>query len=806
LQERVLATLEFNKVLDRLAQFCSFSLSKEGAVALRPSTDYQEIVRRQRQTAEARRLLELKPDFSLGAARDIRELARQASLGHVLQPSELLDIAAMLSLAIHTGETVGRHRLHVPLLAEACGRIADFKPLLAELSRCLNQRAEVVDKASPILAELRIRVREAHDRLLKQLHRLIASPGGRTAIQEPLVTLRDGRYVIPVKAEMRSALPGIVHDVSSSGATLFLEPLSCVELGNGWRELQLEEEREVLRILRTLSALIGEKAGEVSAAVEAVAFIDIALAKAKLGEKLGCHELPQAGPDQRWLSETTDLLRMVGARHPLLAENATRKVVPLSVWLGRADHKESDSFTVLLVTGPNTGGKTVALKTIGLLALMAQAGLAVPAEVGSVLPVFDNVFADIGDEQSIEQSLSTFSSHMGNIIAALERLGPRSLVLLDELGAGTDPDEGAALAKAVLEHLLAVGCLTIATTHHGELKSFAHSTAGIMNAAVEFDAKTLEPTYRLSIGVPGQSNAFAIAQRLGLPSAILRRAEASMGAGQLEVESLIRDLQQERDAAAREHEAAGAEHADADALRREAQQRLETQDREQRLQADRALRAIEREAERARKRLAEATKTIEKALSGTPSQRKLHSLQRARAMIRSSETGMERFARKPSESPETLGDIQPGYRLWLRGISEPGQALTAPNEEGELQVALGALRATIRLEHIDRVEKAPAADHSSEGFRRPPRPKAMATPEVQVRGMTVEEALELVDRHLDAAAHSGAEALRIVHGKGTGTLRRAVRDMLTKHPLAHSYTQAAPREGGEGVTVVELAQ
>ena len=461
---------------------------------------------------------------------------------------------ATLAHAHTVRETIDRLRVYVPYLAEIADRIGDFRQITSEIGRCISPRGDVVDAASPVLAQLRRESRVIHDRLTARLNQLLTS--SRTAIQEPIVTLRDGRYVIPVKAEQRAQLPGIVHDVSSSGATVFLEPLETVEMGNRWREMLAEEQREIARILRQLSASVGERDEEIAAAIEALAEIDLALAKARLGEAIG-----REGAAARRTRAAVAARRAGRSRAGDRATSAaTGDVVPITAWLGDAADSDlrlhelrlpesSANFTVLLITGPNTGGKTVALKTVGLLSLMAQAGLPVPADANSRLPVFDAVFADIGDEQSIEQSLSTFSSHIGNIISILESATGDSLVLLDELGAGTDPVEGAALAKAILSHLLATGSLVVATTHHGELKEFAHTTPGVANASVEFDLESLSPTYRLHIGLPGQSNALAIAQRLGMPEAILDEARAGIDPDRLAVESLISDLHHERKAA-----------------------------------------------------------------------------------------------------------------------------------------------------------------------------------------------------------------------------------------------------------------
>src|SRR5436309_1498222 len=627
----------------------------------------------------------MKPNVGLGAVRDIGTLAHQAGLGHVLEPAELLDVQATLAHGHTVRETIDRLRVYLPFLAEVSDRIADFREITSEIGRCINQRAEVVDSASPVLAQLRRESRVAHDSLTARLNQLLTS--SRTAIQEPIVTLRDGRYVIPVKAEQRAQLPGIVHDVSSSGATVFLEPLETVEMGNRWREMLAEEQRELARILRELSSRVGARDADIAETIEALAKIDLSLAKARLGEEIGAKELPYDGHEQPWLREKPDALFLENARHPLL----TGEVVPVTVWLGdalenRNSKVESDrgAFTVLLITGPNTGGKTVALKTVGLLSLMAQAGLPLPAGANSRLPIFDAVYADIGDEQSIEQSLSTFRSHVGNIISILESATGGSIVLLDELGAGTDPVEGAALAKAILSHLLAIGCLTVATTHHGEMET----ELAQMRSRLRDATRELQKAERLNV---------------------FERAQA---------------------------------------------------------------------VEAAKEEVAEAETSVKRVTTRTPRRR-----------------------RAP------LPQIAAGDQVFLIDVPTPGEAISPPDEQGDLDVKLGSLRARINVRQIERVEKGERGNGDGRGAAPPASRLPMPTipPELDLRGLTVDEALLLIDQRLDEAARAGVRELRIIHGKGTGTLRRAVREMLSKHALVQGHAAAQPRGGGDGVTVVELA-
>ena len=571
-----------------------------------------------------------------------------------------------------------------------------------------------------------------------------------------------------------------------------------------------EEQRELARILRELSSRVGARDADIAETIEALAKIDLSLAKARLGEEMGAKELPHDGHEQPWLREKPDALFLENARHPLL----TGEVVPVTVWLGdEGENRNSRGgsgrgrFSVLLITGPNTGGKTVALKTVGLLSLMAQAGLPVPAGANSRLPIFDAAYADIGDEQSIEQSLSTFSSHVGNIISILESATGGSLVLLDELGAGTDPVEGAALAKAILSHLLAIGCLTVATTHHGELKAFAHTTPGIANASVEFDVETLSPTYRLHIGLPGQSNALAIAQRLGMPEPILDEARAGIDPDRLAVESLISDLHREREAA----ETASAEQRtaalEAERGRQRVTKELQSLEANRTRLIEKTQREMETELAQMRSRLRDATRELQKA-------ERLNVFERAQAVeaakeeVAEAETSVKRVTTRTQRRRRApLPQIAAGDQVFLIDVPTPGEAISPPDEQGDLDVKLGSLRARINVQQIERVEKGEGGNEDGRAAAPPASRLPMPTipPELDLRGLTVDEALLLIDQRLDEAARAGVRELRIIHGKGTGTLRRAVREMLSKHALVQGHAAAQPRGGGDGVTVVELA-
>ncbi|HEY1015177.1 MAG TPA: endonuclease MutS2, partial [Herpetosiphonaceae bacterium] len=555
--EQVLKTLEYDKVLDQLSRHASFSASRDLIAALEPHTDRQVIREAQARTTAARALIEDFSDTSIGGARDVRPAVEHARRGGVLEPKTLLDLGGTLAAMRRLrGQVLRSNPAFAPLqfLGE---RLPLLQPLEHEIERTIGPDGEVLDSASPELARLRRAVRAAFDRLQDKLQAIISSQQFAGALQEPIITVRDGRYVVPVKAPQRRVLRGIVHDQSGSGATLYVEPLATVELNNAWREHQLAEREEVQRILAVLSDRVADDGASIVDGIGATAELDMAFAKAKYSIALNAVEplieTPPAAQDPHPEAD----LSLIQARHPLLNQQT---VVPTSIWLGGPNQ-------MIIITGPNTGGKTVALKTTGLLALMAQSGLHIPATAPSRLPIFTGLYADIGDEQSIEQSLSTFSSHMTNIIRILDAVDRRSLVLFDELGAGTDPVEGAALARAIIERLLAIGCYAIATSHYAELKAFAYSTPGVENASVEFDVETLSPTYRLSIGLPGRSNALAIAERLGLQRDLVERARSTISRDNAQVEDLLAAIHRERAAAEAESARAAELRDDAEKVR-----------------------------------------------------------------------------------------------------------------------------------------------------------------------------------------------------------------------------------------------
>jgi DNA mismatch repair protein MutS2 len=785
-----LVTLEFPKILDRLASFASFSAGEEKARSLAPTAGLREVRRRLATTSEARTLLEVKPETTLGGAHDVRPQVAAAQRSAVLPPRELLDVRDTLVAARSLHRVLIRLESQFPRLADIAAGIQLCPEVVEEINGCLDDRGNVRDDASPELARIRREARIAHGRLQDKLQNIIGSPGNAEFLQEPIITQREGRYVIPLKADFKGRIRGVVHDVSASGATVFVEPLSVVDLNNAWRELQLAEEQEINRILAGLSNLVAGSAVEIEWTVEALADLDLAFAKAQYADAIGATEpelVPHAPGEKQDGGPT---IRYVGARHPLLDPES---VVPIDVELKEGTH-------VLVITGPNTGGKTVSLKTVGLLTMMAQAGLHLPVEPGSAFSPFQAVYADIGDEQSIEQSLSTFSSHLINILSFLDQADQRSLVLLDELGAGTDPAEGAALAHALLEHFRLRGATTFVATHYPELKSYAQLTPRVCNACVEFDPETLSPTFKLTIGLPGRSNAFAIAQRLGLPREIADAARQLVSADDMQTEGMLADIHRLRVQEAQARDTAEEARSEAERLSRELRGRLEAIEEERqdileqtREQAQAELEALRTDARALRHRLQSAAAPLETV---TEVEEAVEALE-----AELPEPDVLELPPVPDVSPHP---IRPGDAVWVRPLNAKGQVIEIDEKEAEVQV--GPARTRVKRTDLDllaatTLETAATATPS-------PRIISAASPgeRLDLRGCTIEEALERVDRHLDAAFRAGLPWVRIVHGKGTGALRRAVRNFLVDHPLVSTYEGGGPQEGGEGVTVAKLAQ
>ena len=799
MEKKHLNTLEFPQILGRLARHVSFSAGTDLVLALEPSPVLIEVQQRLQETREARHLLDAHGGLSLGGAHDVRQLAENAQRGALLQPVDLLDISSTLRVGRRAQRMLARLRGQVPLLADIAGRIELCESLAEEIDRCINDQGEVVDHASTRLARIRRELRTAHERLLDRLNRIIANARNASYLQEPLITQRSGRYVIPIKADFKGRIPGIVHDTSASGATLFIEPLSAVEMANRWRELQIEEQKEVERILAELSALVAGLADELAWTVDALAELDLALAKARYASELDATEPFIAPVTPKGLGRPLGsgyghpgtVLELRQARHPLLDPEM---VVPIDVNL-------AEDYFVLVITGPNTGGKTVSLKTVGLMAAMAQSGLHLPVAEGSTLSVFDGIYADIGDEQSIEQSLSTFSSHLTNIVSVLDRADERSLVLFDELGAGTDPVEGSALARAILSHLLERRITTLVATHYSELKAYAHTTPGVENASVEFDLETLAPTYRMQMGLPGRSNAFAIAERLGLSPVIVRAARALVSPEELETESLLTEIQQAH------QEATVARDEALLAQRRVAERERQLAARLAAIEGERAAILGETRAE-ARRELAAARQEIEALREQMVERHSLSTLGEewlAQAQARLAEQERALPPPPPPRPPEEVvlpGEIEVGDTVWIRGLSTTGQVMALEGNTADVQVGNFGVR--VQQSDLERRAGRQAAEPPKVTVETSTHPAPSV--ELDLRGQRVDESTPRLDKYLDDAFLAGMPFVRIVHGKGTGALRQAVRQQLKGHPLVKSHRSGERGEGGSGVTVAYLIE
>ncbi len=774
MDERTLRVLEFPKVRDRLAAIAVTAIGRELAAACSPSTDPDQVREWLRETSEAVSVMADGP-VPLRGTTDLRETVTQAERGAILDPAHFLAIRDTLVTIRQCRACLIDRRLRGPGLAEFADQMATFDTLEAAIRKTVADDGTIPDGASETLGRIRRDQRTLHGRLRERLEDILRGPLARM-LQDHLITIRGERYVVPVKQEFHGQFPGVLHDQSASGATAFMEPLALVPLGNQLRELEIAERDEVARLLRELSARIGAHAVALKHSMEALGHIDFAIAKGVLAQMMDA-----SAPVIR----TDGVVRLRRARHPQLVGD----VVPIDVWLG-------DEFTTLVVTGPNTGGKTVTLKTIGLLTVMAQAGLHLPAAEGSEVAVFPQVFADIGDEQSIEQSLSTFSSHMGAIAGIISQLRGPALVLLDEIGAGTDPTEGVALARALIEYLHALGVRTVVTTHYSELKTLGYVHPGVQNASVEFDTQTLRPTYRLLLGVPGRSNALTIASRLGVSPSIIEHARTFLGAHEVAIDRILGDLEADRRTSEEERAAATAR-------RREAEQvhaRYEAELDKLRDERKKVLAKARDEAEallvRTRR---EAAAIIESLKSAPPPD----VIQEAQHRLR--ELAEEWVAQVPAEAPPgvPLTDVQLGQQVFVVPLNRPGTVRAVAEARGEVEVESGALRVRVSLSALRAVDTKYV--EPLEPAQRITVPPPIDVPlSLDVRGQTVEEVIPKVDRYLEDAVQSGLARVTVIHGKGTGALRRAVHEFLATHPQVRAFRLGARGEGDTGVTVVEL--
>lgn len=786
-------TLEFHLIRERVAERALFFPARQLALSLAPSYDAREVAELQRETAEARAVMDEGGEVDMQSGADISDAVTRAALGGMLTGGDLLQVAAAIDVHRRAKAGILSVRQHAPLMTDIAAGIPDLRDLSRRIRARIGPRGEVLDDATHTLRALRSQIRRAYGRVTGALNELMQSSQADSALQDKVISIRNDRLVVQVKAEMRSRIPGIVHDASNTGATLFVEPVATIEMGNEWRELALAEEREIRQVLRDLSDMVGDNAPDIRLANELTARLDFIMARARFSYALrGIGAASPAG------GEGDMSARLINARHPLLGRNA----VPVNVTIG-------PHWSVLVVTGPNTGGKTVAMKTVGLLALMNQSGLHIPADEGSALPVFDGVYADVGDRQSIEQSVSTFSSHIRNVIQILRAATPKSLTLLDELGTSTDAEEGSALAKAILEHLANNRVSAIATTHHRGVAAFAETAPNMMNASVQLDPDSLQPTYHLTLGIPGRSYAMAIAASLGLPSPIMDSAQALLEPQYLRFEDWLSELQRERAQLQAAQRDAEQSRADADALRSRLGEQIDYLIAHRQDILDAARRSALSQFDEAQRRLKRAEAALSwnagapTAASSPTSREDIARLRRELAQQRAQAAAAS--APLPAPAQERRRTLAPGDAVFVRGMNISGTLVSLPQDGGDAEVGIGNVRIQVQPSRLALAEQP--ADSQPER----PQPAVsidigpmLDTGELDIRGMRADESLAQLEQFLDKAARDGFRSVRIIHGRGKGILRNVVREHLARHPLARSFEPESRERGGDGATLVQL--
>ncbi len=789
-----LAMLEYPQVIDKLASYADFSLSEKLARDLKPYTDPALIRYKLETVTEARLLLSVNDSIRLGGCFDAGPLLAVACKSGTLDGEVIHRLAYMLSIARDLGRSLKFHAAEYPKLAAMADGLTPPKGLIETISRTVTDKGEVLDSASEKLAEVRREVRNAYSRLMGRLDKILRDPRYQPMIQEPIITQRSGRYVIPLKVEYKTQFKSIVHDQSSSGSTLFVEPLTVVDANNSYQELQLAERDEVHRVLSLLTAEIAEHASEIRTVNQTLAEIDFALMCAKYAEYLKANEPILA---EKRHKTGNPVIKLYGARHPLLP---VEKAVPIDVIL------DENQF-VVVITGPNTGGKTVSLKTIGLMVLMTQSGLHIPAESGSELSCFQNVFADIGDEQSIEQSLSTFSGHMTNQIRVLNRVNGRTLVLLDELGSGTDPQEGSALARAILQYIVDHRVPCFAATHFSELKMFAQSVPGVTNASMEFDLKTLRPTYHLTIGLPGRSNALLIAKKLGLSEEILANAQKTINPTDMNVDNLLDDIRRQYDAAKKARSHADRMRSLAENDRRELQKRLEQIEDERERVLRESQSALEDEVRELREELARIKRAAVR--TGAPVEEMKQLEQDLRAADKLVKDTGEKTLKKTKPVIQDDRPLKAGDKVRVRSLGTESLAVISNIDGDEAEIQLGSLRMRVPLRQLARKNDTDEAVEEPEPERKAAKSSVEVfhpSPgvEIDLRGLDSLDMTDRLEKYLDEASLAGLPYVRVIHGKGTGVLRRVARKVLLANANVKFIESGKDSEGGDGVTVAHL--
>ncbi len=788
MNDKAYRVLEYNKILDLLGAEAASAITKKMIAELKPALDVFQIKEMLAETTEAVSVIMRKGAVPLGSFYDIKDYIWLADKGSVLTMKQLLQILYNLQVTRNAASFLKSDLPELPIIKGLADVLSIQKRLEDDIDRCIISEDEMADAASSELKNIRRTIQRQNEAIRSKMNQILNSADNKTILQDALVTMRQGRYVVPVKQEHKTRFPGIVHDQSATGATLFIEPQAIVNLNNELREMELAEKVEMERILAELSAAVASVRDELLNNQDILLKLDFIFAKGKFSVKLKATE-PEIN--------TQGSLRIKDGRHPLIDKN---KVVPISIAIGKG-------YNTLVITGPNTGGKTVTLKTVGLFVLMTQAGLHVPANSGTEMPVLQKVYADIGDEQSIEQSLSTFSSHMSNIVNIVENSGKDTLVLLDELGAGTDPLEGAALAISILEHLYDKSVKTIATTHYTELKKYAIATKGVENASMEFDVETLSPTYRLSIGIPGRSNAFEISQKLGLKPVIIKHAKGMLEQGDIEFEDVIGSIEKDRKLAEEERD-------EAMLLNLEMKKQKEQFDKERAKLEEQKEKILSKAKEEARDMIREAKeiadevqkelRELEKYQNSGDRNRKYEEV---RKKIReTSDKYKEKLVTAENPNPVRPDELKIGDRVKVLSLDQKGNVLTLPDDKNELMVQVGLLKISVNLDNITKIQDGNGKkDNKTSRYGTLYRSKVQSiTPSISVRGSNLDDAMMDVDKYLDDAYIAGLKEVTIIHGRGEGILREGLHSMLRGHKHVAKFRKGAFNEGGDGVTVVEL--
>lgn len=783
-----LTTLEYNKIIEKLVSFAASEPAKERLKKLVPMTDINDINHALAQTNDALRRIYAKGYVDFSGIKDIRASVKRLEVGSALSASELLNISSLLTCATHVK---GYYEEMPDSISDMFNMLDGVTSLNNSIKRAIISEDEISDEASPTLKSLRRQKANANDKIHSELTRMLNSNSVRNCLQDFVITTRSGRYCLPVKAEYKSQVPGMVHDQSATGSTLFIEPASVVKLNNDIRELELKEQAEIEVILASLSAAAAEYTDILSTDQSILTDLDFIFAKAQLSRFYKCSEP---------MMNTNNYINIKKGRHPLIDQHA---VVPIDIYLG-------DKFNLLIITGPNTGGKTVSLKTVGLLTLMAQAGLNIPALEHSEIAVFDNIFADIGDEQSIEQSLSTFSSHMTNTVNILKEADENSLILFDEIGAGTDPTEGAALAISILNDLHLRGITTMATTHYSEIKVYALTTDGVENACCEFDVNSLRPTYRLLIGIPGKSNAFAISKKLGLPEYLIQDASSRMDSEDIKFEDLVADLENSRITIEKEREEINIYKSEIEQLK--AQLKKKSDRLEER--TDKIIRKANEEAanilREAKEYADETIKTMNKHGMTVKELEHQRSELRDKMKKNQSKLSIKPAKEQKSHKSHNLCDFTVGTHVKVLSMNLEGVITGKPNNKGELTVQMGSLSTKTKISNLEILEnyKEPKEKSTTKGVGGSGKIKMSKSSnishEINLLGLTVDEAVSRLDKYLDDAYLSGIPQVRVVHGKGTGALRNGVTSYLYGVPYIKSFRLGEIGEGDTGVTIVDF--